>query len=184
MAVKAPVAKKNIVQKHKEFLLFISIPIVITLLLVAMLMLPGILAHPKHDFIYSSCPTYDCDDKYEVTSTGMVEKVNLRQPSRIDYSSLYDNDKRSSELYLYSQESNSYRRISLDEANQLRLDTSSRSSDGYQLRLAEGNSGGFLFWGSSGGSDWQLQNGFKKKTVVLSDDGYYADDLHFIGWVQ
>lgn len=166
---------KNSSQLKDLFLLF-SIPIGIALFAAAAIYIPRLMADPKYDFIYSLCNSYDCRDSYAVDSTGRVTKELIDSPSL-----RYDNNV--STLRYYDTANDSTRSLTFEEAQKYRLNTSSKSPDGYTLSQ-EQRSSGFLFWG--GGSEgWVLKDGAKKKKIELFNDGsYYSRNITFLGWVE
>lgn len=160
----------------KDLLLLFSVPVAITLLALGIVYTPRLLANPGYDFMYTVCTTYRCKDEYTVNSNGYIEhKTNISNR-------IYSDDQ-PAELYYYSTKQNNAKRITFEEAQSYKLDTSLRSPDGYSL-TRETTGGGFLFWGDYS-EDWYLKNGAKKKKVELTSNGsYYAGDIKFLGWVS
>ncbi len=158
----------------KDLLLLFSIPTSIAVIAAVIIYLPGLLANPKYDFIYATCDDYGCSDSFTVeSSSGEITRDK-------DNSKIFDGE---SILRYYDAETDSTRKISFDQAQSYRLDSSSRSPDGYSL-VNETSSSGFLFWRDSD-SGWYLKNGAIKKKVELSGvNSYYSRDIKFIGWVK
>lgn len=162
--------------QFKDLVLFFSIPIGIALFAAAAIYIPRLLANPKYDFVYSLCSSYTCRDGYTVDNTGRV--INEPIPPS---SSRFSSD--TSTLRYYDIKSDSTRSLTLEEAQKYRLNTSSKSPDGYSLSK-ENRSSGFLFW-SSGSEGWSLKDGVKKKNIELFNDGSYSSrDITFLGWVE
>ena len=89
------------------------------------------------------------------------------------------------QIYYYSVATNASRKITLTEASNYNLDPSNVSPDGYTLQQANTSDSGFLFWGSSGDSNWYLKNGLKKKQVNLLNNYLYTGNVvDLVGWVQ
>lgn len=178
--VKKPSADKHKkTSANKEFLLFLSIPISIILLVSALLIVPPLFAKPKYDFIFSYCPDYACTTSYTVTSSGTISQDT-------DSSDDHSYYKSQSELYYYDAQTNASKKISLDQAQTYQLDATSVSADGYSLVKGSDSGGGFLFWDSSSDNHWYLKNGLKKKQVNLisSTNYYYSQSIQFVGWVK
>lgn len=160
----------------KDLVLLFSIPIGIALFAAAAIYVPRLLADPKYDFMYSLCTSYDCRNDYSVDSAGRVTKEVI-DPS----SPRYDND--ISIIRYYDAANDSTRSLTFEEAQQYRLNTSSKSPDGFTLSKEE-RSSGFLFW-SGGNEGWYLKDGAKKKKIELLNDGsYYSRDITFLGWIE
>lgn len=157
----------------KDLILLFAIPIGITIFAVIAVYVPQLFANPKSDFIYSICNNYSCRHSFNVDSSGYVSQYNRSR----DYP--YD----TSILRYYSAKDDSTKILTLEEAKRYRLNTSSKSPDGYSLAREDGDSG-FLFWGKYKPS-WYLKNGVKKNRVELStDDSYYSQDVKFLGWTN
>jgi hypothetical protein len=159
---------------RRDFLIFISVPLLVIIVVAAILQGPSLFAKPKYDFIYSLCQSYDCGSAYTIGSAGAVI---LQQND-----TLYGGSATPT-LYYYSEANNSTRRISTDQANSYRLDTSNVSPDGYTLWQNNDSSGG-LFWDNSGDGSWYLKHGAKKKQLNLVTNSAYGSDVQFLGWVQ
>ncbi len=159
----------------KDLLLLFAIPIAIAVFAAGVIYIPRLLANPKYDFIYSACDDYRCLNNFAVDGTGHVVQDYSR--SADDYYS------RAASLRYYQYASDSTRSLTLEESKQYRLNTSSKSPDGYSL-ARETSSSGFLLWGDYD-DGWYLKNGAKKKRVELSTSGsYYSREIKFLGWVN
>ncbi len=168
--------KQNNPTYLKDLILLFAVPIAIAIFVAGIVYIPRLLANPKSDFIYSLCSDYDCIDSFEVNSSKQV----TRQESRTFATELRH---KNATLRYYDSENDSTKSVSLEEARQYRLNTSSKSSDGYTLTREQGE-GGFLFWGDYS-SGWYLKNGAKKKQVDLEGaSSDYSQDIKFLGWVE
>lgn len=157
----------------KDLLLLFAIPIAIAVFAAAVIYIPTLFAKPTYDFIYSVCEDYDCRNSYSVSSTGNVSQDSTNS----DY---YNG---TASLRYYDSSNDSTRSLSLEEAKGYRLNTSSKSPDGYTL-ARESSSGGFLFWGDYD-EGWYLKDGAKKKKVELTTtSSYHSRDIKLLGWVN
>mgnify|MGYP006914141258 CR=1 FL=1 len=167
--------------ERKELLLFLLIPSSVIALVAALLWFPSMLARPKYDFIYSSCPSYECDFDFTVKN-GRISRA-------YDGGYLgdgYNYNRQIPRLYYYDVATGSTEQLDESKAQTYNLRGSNVSPDGYQLERANGEgSGGFLFWGGSGDYGWYLKDGLKKKRVNLSSSSsYYTENITLIGWVE
>lgn len=168
-----PVAKTNYT---KDFLLFFSVPIAIVLIVIGFIYVPRMMANPQYDFVYSVCSEYYCRYSYSIDSSGMV--TQQAKSNYLDYDGV-------SSLKLYDVETDSSKNVSLEEARQYRLNSSSRSKDGYVLTHESSGGGGFLFWGGDSENGWYLKKGIAKQKVGLSTGNYYyLENVKFLGWVE
>jgi hypothetical protein len=166
--------KQKIRSNVKEFLIFLSVPVTIILLVAVLVIGPDFFAKPKYDFIYSYCPSYDCSGGFSVNNQGEITESTR--------SSTSDSSATAADLYYFNAAKGSYKKIDLASARSYKLNSSNISPDGYAL-IHNSADGGFFFIG--GYSDnWYLKNGLKKKQVNLYENNSYSDDLKFIGWVQ
>jgi hypothetical protein len=169
-------AKKTSSTTHlKDLLLLFSIPIGIAILAAIVVYVPRLMANPKTDFMYITCTDYRCNEGYSVDSSGSIVREYPDQ-SKPSYGP-------NATIYYYDATTDATKVISFDEAEKYRLNSSSKSPDGYTL-THDSSSEGFLFWGDYDES-WYLKNGAKKRKVELNPSGrYYATDIKFLGWVQ
>lgn len=156
----------------RDILLLISVPLGLLVLLAAIVYVPQALARPTQDFIYTLCEDYYCGGRVGVHDGRVRYQPELgvvRNP-------------RPPILRYYDVSAGSARPLTLQEAEDYQIDSSSRSVDGYAL-ISEASSSGFLFGGSSR-NGWALKNGLYKKPVELGATDPYSSDVKFIGWVK
>lgn len=157
----------------KDLILLFAVPIGIAVIAAIAVYAPRLLANPKYDFIYSVCSDYSCNQDFNVDGTGHVFQYSM---GREYYSG-------TAMLRYYNAKDDSTRSLTLEEAKDYQLNTSTKSPDGYSLTIKDSSSG-FLFWGNSD-YGWYLKNGAKKKKVELStNSSYYTRDIKFLGWVN
>lgn len=170
------VKKTKINNQVKDLVLLFAIPIAIAVFAAIVIYVPRLLANPEYDFVYSYCDDYNCRNSFSVDSAGYVIQ-DYNNSSNLDY---YN---RTASLRYYDSSNDSTRSLTLEEAKSYRLNTSTKSPDGYTLDR-ESSSSGFLFW-SDNNEGWYLKNGAKKKMVELTtNDSYYSQDVSFLGWVS
>lgn len=169
-----PTKNSNKPSHLKDLILLFAIPIGIAVFAAVAVYAPRLFANPKYDFIYSVCSSYDCNYDFNVDSSGYVSQDSGNKgynsgPSILRY---------------YSTKDDSTKSLTLEEAKRYRLNTSSKSPDGYSLVREDSNSG-FLFWGDHN-SGWYLKDGAKKRRIELSNDSsYYSSrSVKFLGWIN
>lgn len=172
-----PAKKSNQPNRTKDLILFFAVPLAVVAIAMLIVYIPRLLASPQYDFIYSVCARYECDTDYKVDSLGNITQETDNSGYRSDGVA---------SLRYYDTKNNSFKNLGSSEANQYRLNTSSKSPDGYTLSRDSSGGGGFLFWGSSSDSGWYLKNGMLKQQVDFSLAGYdyYSDNINFLGWVE
>lgn len=153
----------------KEIVLLFSVPIGIVFIILAFIYVPRMLANPSYDFVYceggSNCSRqYTVDGSKRIDSTGNTNRFSFSNIS----------------LHYYDIDRGSSRPLTLEEAQEYELDTTSKSPDGYTLESRQ-QSGPF---GSSWDNNWSLKKGILSKPVTLSgDNDRYSRSNNFIGWV-
>jgi hypothetical protein len=174
---KTPTTQKATNSSHvKDLLLLFAIPAGIALISAMAVYVPRLLADPKYDFIYAQCDNYSCTDSFSVDTSGHVAKQTDTAANQS-----FSGDRTS--LHYYTAANDATRTITLKEAQQHTLNTSSKSPDNYRL-VREQSHDGFLFWSDSG-EGWYLKDGAKKRKIELATDGsYYSHNITFLGWVE
>ncbi len=154
---------------RRDLVLLMAVPLTLMTILAAIVYLPRLLAHPSHDFIYTTCESYDCYNTIRVQDGAIV--VSNSNPNKTPVTLRY-----------YDVSEQAYRTLTPAEAQQYTLDSSSRSPDGYALE-ERSSSSGFLFWSDVESDQWFLENGLYKKPVHFGGTGYY-NDITLVGWVK
>ena len=153
-------------------------PILLFLGLWEMISLPGMLANPKYDFIYAVCRSYESCRRY---------KQSITNEDSVVYPQYIIRDSEDSdvlpELYLYSQSTNSAKKIGPGEYANYKLNKATSSPDGYRLQYTE--SYGVLFSGSTA-DRWALVKGIASKPVDLEgvSHSYYRGEVELVGWIE
>ena len=162
MAKKAAVSP---IREHlKEIIILFSVPLAIVCIIIALVYVPRLFAHPTYDFVY--CEGYSCEDRFSVDSNGkLIQNDDSHEYSYRSYSLSY-----------YDTERDSTQPLQLTDAEKYTLSASSKSPEDYSLHHA-GSGGGFLFWGDYQ-NNWSLKKGFASKPLSLN-----GSDIEFIGWV-
>ena len=170
----------------------LAIPILMVLLVAGAVYLPGLFTQPAYGFLYASSKTefYTKQDdgsfiqhQYVVEDKRLVDKT-LVVPAFNDTRDAYRERSENPVLYRYDVATDMVHEVSLDEAQQLLLDRSQQSPDGF--RLTRGRSDGLLdFFGSRGNRDWFLMGHNTSHRLELKDfsDGYYSSSTGFLGWI-
>ncbi len=155
----------------KDLVLLFAIPAGVILFAAMIMSLPRLWANPQYDFIYSACMKYSCNVDYKVNTSGNI----------IQYGKKNDGNNFSDLLY-YSAKENSVIKIDLKEYKNSRLNTSTKSPDGYSLVRRAGNPGTLFFEGHP--PTFYLQKGVKKKEIKPSIFFWPVKGIKFLGWVN
>lgn len=163
-STKTPSKKTNI----KDLALLFAIPAIIAIVTALIVYVPQFLANPQTSFIY--CTGYNCNQIYAIGGDGYVTQTVAT-----------NNYPQDNQLRYYDAQADATRGLTYSQAQQYRLDDSSKSPDGYTLSRQQSSSG-FLLWDNYS-DGWVLKNGSKKKPIELgtTSNSYY--DIHLVGWV-
>lgn len=107
----------------KDLILLFAIPIGIAVFAAIAVYTPRLLANPKYDFIYSVCSSYDCNNDFNVDSSGYVSQYNRGR----DY---YNG---TSTLRYYRAKDGSTKSLTLEEARRYQLNMSRTPTPGHSV---------------------------------------------------
>lgn len=176
----------------------IVIPVALVFALIIFIYSPISSLSPQYDFLYysldnsSSCYNFNpyqvVGGRIDKTPLPVVDKVSpesgggLRDSYTSACSKLYSSS--TPQLYLFEVAKNNYRKVSLEEAQSLRINPDPVSAD--NIRVSNNyNSPGFgvLFGGDSGRNSFWLegQRGNKEINLSPSVSNYYQ--FKFVGWI-
>jgi len=153
--------------KNISLIIAITIPILATIFIAVSIYLPRALENPKYNFLYTTDYSY----QYRVEGNILVNDSTLYQTSHLQ---------KQAKLYIYNVSNNQSTEISLEEAQNLYLDSSSVSSDGFQI--ITGNQGGLIFR-SSDYSTWYLQGQGVVRKLNIQSSNSYNNRFTFLGWI-
>ncbi len=170
-------------KKNVSLIIALGIPVLMIVLVAASIYLPGLFAPaPQHHFLYVT------DDFYQggqyVVEKGTLIKRELKRPPNTTPVVV--------RLFIYDVSANAGREVSFEEAQQLRLDTSVTSPDGYEVAYA--SSVGYelfplLFFGDGRDRNDMYLKGHgasKKLNLTMQSDMYswYSRRARFLGWIR
>ena len=173
------------VKKNITLVVGISIPILMILFVAASIYLPRLFAQPKYNFIYVSGDDSYCyrnngyqyyvqNDKLAKNEIKQIENQKFTPPST------------EARLYIYDVVKNEAREISFADAQNLNLNSNTKSPDDFEVVSGSRDDGFFpFFWG---GADYNARylkghNVSKKLNLQLNGDSYH-NDFRFIGWIK
>jgi hypothetical protein len=172
-------------KQNWPLILALAIPVLMIMGITLAIYVPGLFSKPQYNFLYMtgegvSYYTYS-DVNYYVRDGHLIQMPADSIPTN----NYYYQKSKEVRFYLYNTSSNSSQELTFEEASKLKLDSATKSSDGYQI-IRGGYGGDFLF--SGGRSDynsWFLQGHNLSKKLDLKLVGtYYYDNFKFLGWVN
>ncbi len=195
-------ADKNFFKDNFVMIVGLALPVVLMVGFMLASSLPPSGDPPKYDVIFSS-PDYSSSGK-PVTVTLVVKDGTLKaQYTKVPNPQTYPNNQWV-KLYQFDAKTQTVRALgfglpdevdsitgtredTVDATKNLKLDTSLKAPDGFELTNEYYRHGGLmgdLFGGWNSSSEMRLRNG--SKTVRLTGDGapFYYGSATFIGWVK
>ena len=164
-------------KKHIPLIIGISIPILMILFVAGSIYLPGLFIRPGYNFLYVSGAS-NYGQPYSVANGKLVQNdvkypANYYPPAQ-------------PELFVYDSAKNQSQGISFADAQNLNLDPTAQSPDGFEV-VSGSNGGGDYFpfdFGPSNYNDgWYLKgHNLDKKINVQTVGSYY--NLTFLGWIK
>ncbi len=177
--------------QSKSFIVFaVAVPVAFAVIAAGAVLLPRLFGKPPvYDFVYAAgIPPYGSYGKYDlVVTNGRVTLVNRDCPS-----SCSPSDTRPV-LYRYDVTTQHGVEISLEQAQELTLDPSERSPDGYRLTRGDAHGGIFpLYIEGFGNRPMYLVGPGGRYEVNLAQSGsamggsyYYSSyNTRLLGWIK
>ncbi len=192
-----------------KIIMAVSLPVLVIIVISVAVLWPKIFFHPKYDFIYtidSVCPNYGCDYNYnwsgwspytvqsgQITKSDtpplskglmMQQQADTTQVQVKPVSPVYP------AIYRYYVASDTFEKISFEEASRLVLTDAGSAPDGCVVVNGGYNNGGVfidIFGGRSSEYGYYIKNGSFSKQIVVqnaSEPYYYNSNFHLVGWVK
>lgn len=150
----------------------IGLPILLVLYILITNYLPGLFIKPKSDFLY----TTNSYSGYNYVVVG--NQLQLQEPNETGYD--YNRYQQKPLLYRYNAIENKSTVITQEAGQQLDLDPSDKSPDGFKVSVG-GSSGGYFFFPFSYSSRQGIYIKGKGLNKKIIDENYY--NFKFLGWV-
>ena len=176
----------EIIKKNITLVLGISIPILMILFVAGSIYLPGLFIKPHFNFLYASGDDsyyyYNNGYQYSVQDDKLI-KNEIKQPENQNYTPPRVEPK----LYLYDITKNEAKEISFADAQNLNLDSNTKSPDDFEVVYGSRDEGFFpFFWGA--GTDYNSRylkgHNVSKKINLQLNGGSYYNNFRFIGWIK
>ena len=165
-------------KKNVSLIVGIAIPILMICLIAVSIYLPLLFAPaPQFNFLYVAGDSYS---HYGVKNGSLV-KNEVKYPEH--------RTPINPRLFIHDVSKNTDQEISFEEAQNLKLDATAKSPDGYEVVYGSSDYGFFPFF-FSGGDDYDAMylkgHSTSKKLELQSsnDRRYYYRNRHFLGWIR
>lgn len=145
----------------------------------ASIYIPGLFVKPQYDFVYSLEPYYYGNSRQYSVQGDKVTITNFSMSPDSYY--VYGTPK----LYIHDVKNNTSREVTYDEIKDLKVDSSARSADGFEVAAPESR-GGFLWLfgsGSNYGDRFLKGHGLSRKLNIAKRDPA-NNNFNFLGWVK
>ncbi len=168
------------IKKNAPLLLGISIPILTILFVAGSVYLPGLFIKPRFDFLYASGGNY-----YGAREQYSIQNGKLVKSQRLEEIPLDRSPREEPRLFVHHVEKNESTELSFEEAQNLTLDSSAISPDGFEVVYGSSGEGifPFFFWtGTDRGNQYLQGHWVSKRLNLPRSGGYYG--ARFLGWVK
>ena len=166
----------------------LSIPVIMVAILAAVIYIPKAYIQPEHDFIYAvgDYPIYtDPARNIQIEYTVSGGKLLAKETPYIHENKPYNTN--DPEFFRYSVTEKTNTPLAKETVQQLALDPSSKSPDGFELGYARSQDN--IFESMFGGRDYS-QRVLKKDSVAVGiellpnrSNTYYDRQINLVGWV-
>lgn len=174
------------IKKNITLVIGISIPILMILFVAGSIYLPGLFIKPHFNFLYASG-----DDSYYYYKNGYQYSVQNDKLIKNEIKQLenqnYNPPRVESKLYLYDVVKNESKEISFADAQNLTLNSSTKSPDDFEVVYGSRGDGFFPFF-LGGETDYNARylkgHNVNKKLNLQLNGGSYYNNFRFIGWIK
>ena len=174
------------IKKNITLVIGISIPFLMILLVAGSIYLPGLFIKPQTNFVYLSGDDsyyyYNNGYQYSVQNDKLI-KNDIKQPENQNTTPPRVEPK----FYLYDVIKNESKEITFAEAQNLNLDSSIYSVDGFEVVNGSSDNGSFPFFSGGGtnyGTKYLKGHGVSKKLNLRLNGAAYYYNFRFIGWIK
>lgn len=171
------------IKKNITLIIGISIPVLMILFVAGSIYIPGLFIKPHVNFLYVSGDDYYYDQGHFTVQKGKLVKKEIKQPENQGY---YQ-PRGESKLFVHDVAKNESREISFEEAQNLNLDSSVKSSDGFEIVNGSHSDGFFPFFLGSGtdyNSRYLKGHNISKKLNLQLDGRSYYYGFRLLGWIK
>lgn len=185
--------EKNLPKRNLSLIIGISIPLFMILFVAGTIYLPPLFSpRPKFNFLYSSGYSYD---RYNYCQDYSVEngKLIIEEKREKIFPPFRDEDEKCKKLgseiklFVHDIAKNKSKMISFEEAQNLNLDITPESPDGFEIICGREEGGVFPFFSLyDSNCDQRYLKGHnvsKKLNLQLYKRDYY-DNFLFLGWIK
>ena len=150
--------------------------------------IPGLFLHPKYNFLYTDGDyyVYNTGGSYFDTQAYLINNGHLVQ--RPQTTPVYPGGKPnpSPQLYVHNVTTNESTPISFQDAQNLNLNPTVESPDGYTLENGSQSDGFSLFFGYNKdyNSKYLVGHNVSKKLNIKNTSSSYSNSTHFLGWIM
>ncbi len=168
-------------KKNVSLIVGIAIPFLMIILVAISIYVPALFAPaPRINFLYMTGDDYGQGHEYIVENSSLVKR-EVKYPEHYTPSV--------ARFFLHDTPANDDKELSFEEAQKLKLKTSVKSSDGWEVVYGNTDYGAFpLFFG--GTTDYNAMylkghNASKKLNLQSpNDERYYYRARRFLGWIE
>ncbi|QQR54397.1 hypothetical protein IPG41_04295 [Candidatus Peregrinibacteria bacterium] len=174
---------KEFFKKNFAIVLAFALPVVFIAVIALSAYLPSIFLSTNYNFVYTSCT--DGVDYYPYYCSDYLQKRYSVVNGKFVVNSMDFDGNYTARVFLHDTKNNESREITLEEAQTLSLNGLLTSPDGVTVSSNYDSGTDLLFFDSGSSYGYYLTKGSSrsKLNLINNGDGYYQDNVQFIGWV-
>jgi hypothetical protein len=160
------------IRNNESLIIGVSIPILMIVLTILSIYLPTLFAPvPKYNFIYVIGDNL-YSKQYDVEK-GVIVKYKVKKYARMT--------PKDAQLFIYDVSGNIDQEVSFEDTQQLKLDTRTKSPDGYEVTFGSNKNGKYDY-----NTLYLKGHGTCKRLELQSttDNKYNYRNLRFMGWIK
>ncbi len=167
-------------KKNAPLIIGFTVPIMMILFVAASIYIPRLFFHPKYSFLYTTNEDYYNDQSYSVNN-GRLIVVAPTSPEYSGYRTTYPTP----QLYIHNVSTNESIPVALENAQNLTLDSSTESPDGYKIENGSQGDGFFLFswYDNNYNTEYIVGHNLSRKLNIVNNSSTYYGSFHFLGWI-
>lgn len=172
----------KVIKRNISLIIGISIPILMIIFVAGSIYLPGLLIQPQTNFLYvsNSNPIYLNSELYSVADGKIIktEAEPTKKPTNIPIQN-------EPQLFIHNVVENKSQKISFEKAQNLDLDSSIESPDGFEVVYGSRDSG-FLFFSPGRDYDSRYLKGhnISKRLNLEASNKRFSNNIVFLGWIK
>ena len=174
------------IKKHLPLIVALSIPVAMVIAVALSIYIPKWNAvSPSQDFLYTTGYDYEGESLYYIKD-GVLQKKEIQKSPNSPELIPYPKTNEQIRIFRYDIKANSAEELSFEVAQKLMLDSSAKSSDGFEVSYGYSGGGDMFPFGGGGSSGVYIKSNKLSQKLNIGGGATYYDpySFNFLGWVK